>query len=243
MRTFDKDVPVPLYYQLKEIIREDIERGRLSPGRSIPSERELVDRYNISRMTVRQAISELVVEGYLYRQRGKGTFVAEPKIKQKLLRLRGFSQDMLERGFKTRSEVLEKKQISAGHRLAQALQMKPSEKVYRIKRLRLVNGKPMALETAHLPARLCPELLEENLSKASLFGLLEKKYELKLENSRQALEPALASQEEAKLLGIKKGWPVLVMEGTTFLDNGKPIEYVRGIYRSDRYRFFIELYK
>ena len=90
MRTFDKDVPVPLYYQLKEIIREDIERGRLSPGRSIPSERELVDRYNISRMTVRQAISELVVEGYLYRQRGKGTFVAEPKIKQKLLRLRGY---------------------------------------------------------------------------------------------------------------------------------------------------------
>jgi GntR family transcriptional regulator len=243
MVSFDKNAPVPLYHQLKEIIKEDIKQGRLLPDRPISSERELVDRYNISRMTVRQAINEMVNEGYLYRQQGKGTFVAEQKIKQGLLRLRGFTQDMLSRGFKTSSKVLQKKQISAGIRLAQALQIKEGENVYRIKRLRLVNRKPMALETTHLPAQLCSGLLEEDLSQASLFSLLESKYGLKLKNSNQVLESALVGEQEAKLLDIKKDSPVLVMEGTTFLDNGQPIEYVRGVYPSNRYRFFVELYK
>lgn len=243
MTKFDKDAPVPLYYQLKEIIKEDIDKGRLVPGQPIMSERELGERYNISRMTVRQAVSELVNEGYLYRQHGKGTFVADLTIKRSLLRLPGFSQDMSERGLKTRSRVLEAEELSAGLRLAKTLGIKAADKIYRVKRLRLVNNRPMALETTHLPAKLCPGLLEEDFSQGSLFNLLEKKYKLKLKNSHQVLEPVLASEEEANLLGIKKDHPVLVMEGTTFLTNGRPIEYVRGVYRSDRYRFFVELHR
>ncbi|MCK4423892.1 MAG: GntR family transcriptional regulator [Candidatus Omnitrophica bacterium] len=243
MKNFDKDAPIPLYYQLKEIIREDIDKNRLVPGQPIPSERELVERYNISRMTVRQAVSGLVNEGYLYRQHGKGTFVADLKIKKGLLKLPGFSRDMSERGLKTRSRVLESAEISAGLRLAKTLDIKAEDKVYRIKRLRLVNGRPMALETTHLAAKFCQGLLDEDLSKESVFSLLETKYNLKLKNSYQVLEPVLASEEEAELLGIKKDHPVLVMEGTTFLTNGRPIEYVRGVYRSDRYKFFVELHR
>src|SRR3712207_432616 len=150
METIDAKSPVPKYYQLKEIIQAMIEAGELKEGEVIPPERELCEVYGISRMTARQAVMELVNEGLLFREQGRGTFVAGKKIQQETARLASFTQDMRARGMEVSSLVLEVEVERAGPVVSRMLRVAPGEKIIRLRRLRNAGGEPMALETSQI---------------------------------------------------------------------------------------------
>lgn len=231
----------PLYTRLQDHLRALVADGRLSPHERVPSERELSERFGVSRMTARHALSQLVAEGVLYRRRGAGTFVAEPKIRQGLLTLTGFTEDMLARGLRPGARVLDLGVHAAPPEVAAALEIAAGEPVVRIERLRLADDQPMALERSHLPAGRFPGLERHSLHDRSLYRVLAEEYGLVLRSARQTLEPAAAGRREADALQIKRGALLLLLERTTYDDAGRPIEFVRSLYRGDRYKFEVEL--
>jgi len=237
----DKNHPLPIYYQLKELIREKIATGEWKPGDLIPSERELCEEHGISRMTVRQALSELVNEGLLRREKGKGTFVARPKIEQHLTRLTGFTEDMRARGQHPGAHVLRLTTLAAPVQAARALGLKTGEPVTVLERLRLADGEPLAIETCYLHHDRCSEVLTENLENRSLYKLLSEKLGIVPTRAEQQMEAAICNQREMKLLNLEPGAPVLLIRRTTYSQEGKPFEYVESVYRGDKYVFYVDM--
>lgn len=236
----NKHSPLPIYYQLEQGIKEMIEKGQLQPGEMIPSERELAETYDISRMTVRQAINNLVNDGYLVRKRGKGTFVAATKIEQPLKGLTSFSEDMRARGMVPGAEVLDFLIVPASTALSQLLDVREGADVYEIRRIRLADGLPMALETSYIPCSIVPNLTREIVS-GSVYEFIEKNAGLSIRSAVQVLEASVARKMEAELLQIKEGAPVLLLQRRSYLDDGRPLEVVKSVYRGDRYKFTIEM--
>jgi GntR family transcriptional regulator len=236
----NKHSPLPIYYQLEQGIKEMIEKAQLKPGEMIPSERELAETYEISRMTVRQAINNLVSDGYLVRKRGKGTFVAAKKIEQPLKGLTSFSEDMRARGMEPGTNVLEFRIIPANQSLAQQLDIREGGDIYEIRRIRLADQLPMALETAYVPCALVPGLTREIVS-GSVYEFIENELGLKIKSGVQVLEASVARKVEAEILQMKEGAPVLLIQRNSYLENGQPLELVKSIYRGDRYKFTIEM--
>lgn len=237
MARLKRNHPLPLYVQLNETLSADIRAGRLPPHQQLPSERELCDRFGVSRMTVRQALVELAREGLIYSRVGKGTFVSEPKIDQQLKALTGFSQDMRTRGSAPSSHVLEAKLQPAADDQARVLRIVPGSEIVILSRIRLADGVPLAIETAHLPHHLCPNLLHHDFAVESLYDVLEREYGYHLTRAEQTIEAALAKPHEITLLQLVPPTPVLVMERLTFTDQGVLIEHVQSSYRGDRYKF------
>jgi GntR family transcriptional regulator len=241
MNTIYRNSPVPRYHQLKEILREKIRAGELKPGDLIPSERELSETYGISRMTARQAITELVNEGVFYREQGKGTFVTRNKITQQLMRLTGFTEDIRARGQQPSTRVLACRMCSADEVAAERLRISPGQPIVCLQRLRLADGEPLAVEFSHLSFKGCERLLEEDLEQHSLYRLLETKFVLPLMEAEQELEAGLAGNEEAQLLNIPLGSSVLYIRRTTYTERDQPIEYAKSIYRGNKYVFYARL--
>jgi GntR family transcriptional regulator len=239
----NKNIPIPLYYQLKEKLTQIILQGELVPGALLPSERELSDRYGISRMTVRQALGEMVKEGLLVREQGKGTFVAEPKIDQALLRLTSFSEDMRSRGMTPDSRVRAVYIQEASAVITAALRLQEKQDVIVFERVRLADGKPMAFEVSHLPLSLLPGIEQEELHTVSLYKLLEEKYGITIQYARQTIEVGLSKGTESDALGLPNGSPVLLIERITFDAEDHPFEYVKSVYRGDRYKLQVELHR
>lgn len=238
---FNRRHPLPLYYQLKELIREQIENGELKPNDRIPSERELSERYEISRMTARQAITELVNEGLLFREQGKGTFVAMPKISQGLLGLTSYTEDMQRRGLTPGTKLLSFQLMQPTRKIADRLKLSLDSRVIQMERLRLANDEPMALEISHVPVGLCPGLEQSEVEGQSLYRILETKYQIHLAYASETLEPAMPSTPEAELLSIAPTVPLLLIERITYTHDGTPVEFVKSLYRGDRYKFYVEL--
>jgi GntR family transcriptional regulator len=232
-----RKAPIPLYIQLKDSLVADIGNGNYQPHQQMPSERELCERFKVSRMTVRQALTEMVRDGLVYAVVGKGTFVSEPKINQELRSLTGFSQDAQARGNKPTSRVLEAQVIPATSHLAQMLNMAPGDEIVMLSRLRLSNDVPLAIETSHLPYALCPQLLQHDFASESLYHVLESEYGLRLVRAEQTIEAGLADPPELELLQMLPPAAVLRMERRTYTDQDVPVEYVVSAYRSDRYKF------
>ena len=228
-----------LYLRIKDWLREAIEKGEYRPGDRIPSEHELMRRFGVSRSTIRQAVSELVLEGWLYRVQGSGTYVARPKYRQTLSRLTSFTEDMHLLGLTPRSRLLLFRVEEADEKISAALSLRPGEEVIRIERLRFADEEPMALNTSVLPRQLVPGLEKQDLQRSSLYEILERRYGLILARAEQTLEPALADPYAAELLRVPIGAPLLLVEGVVYLKNGTPIEWVRILYRGDRYKFHI----
>jgi GntR family transcriptional regulator len=152
--------PLPLYHQLYELLRGEILSGRWQPGDMLPPESELIERYELSRTTVRQVLDMLVNEGLIYRQRGRGSFVAHPTVEQTLVRIISFTDDMRQRGFESGTEVIASDLVPAPSDIAQRLDIELGEELARIKRLRLADGEPMSVEESFLVHRHCPGILE-----------------------------------------------------------------------------------
>ncbi|MBM7646552.1 GntR family transcriptional regulator [Scopulibacillus daqui] len=236
----DRESPVPIYYQIEEYIKQLIETEALNPGDAIPSEREFTEQFKVSRMTVRQAITNLVNEGYLFRQKGKGTYVSNQKIEQTLQGLTGFTEDMKKRGLKPGSKILDFKLAPAELSVAKQLYINEHDPVYEIKRIRLADDLPMALEMSYLPANLIKGLTEEIVNN-SLYEYIEDNLQLKIDYATQVIESSLSHEDEAKLLQIPKNAPILLIQRQTFLDNGQPFELVKSKYRGDRYKFVVDM--
>lgn len=239
--SIDTGSPIPKYYQLKEIVRDMIEKEELKEGQPIPPERQFCEDYGISRMTVRQAIVELVNEGILYREQGRGTFVAGKKVKQESERLASFTQDMLERGMEVTSAVLEAKTTGAGPLVARLLGIDAGKRIIRLKRIRYADGEPMALETSHLLYKVAEGILDMDMAKRSLYEELDRRG-TSIARAEQSYEAVLVNDSEVEHLKIPLGSPALLMERVTFDSEDRPFEYAKSTYRADRYRITTTLH-
>ena len=238
----DKSSKLPYYYQLKQYIIEEIEAGNWKPGQQILPEIKICEIFDISRTVVRQTYQELVNEGYLVKKKAKGTFIAAPKISENLVQsLMGFYEDMTARGFKVKNDMLWQKKIAATPRVAEKLGLDIGEDVIVIRRVRKINDEPIVLDRTYIPFKLCPDLLNEDLINRSLYSYIEGKYNLNIDKGVRFIEATVATDEESKLLNIKKGSPLLYIESISYLDNGTPLEYYIALHRGDRSRLVIEL--
>jgi GntR family transcriptional regulator len=213
---------------------------RLGIGDAIPSERQLTVDLGVSRLTVRAALDELVREGYLVRRRGAGTFVSEPKIAQELT-MTSFTDDMRRRGFVPGSRTLELGVVSAGARLGRLLHVSPSESVVVARRLRLADRETMAIEDLHVRESLVPGLSARDLENGSFYDLLQNRYGITIVGGVQTVEPTVTNEDESSLLGVPLHSPAFQFERITRSGDGEVVEYVRSIYRGDRYRLVTEL--
>lgn len=227
----DKGSHIPLYLQLTSQLIQMIEKGVLKPGDKIMSERELSDRLNVSRITSRLAIQELFKSGLIYREQGRGTYVAEAKMRN-VQGFTSFTEDMTKRGLKPGSQVLLKEVIPADDNLARIIHIQPGDEALHLVRLRIADEHPVAIQYSHLPHRLCPGLEDEDLTNRSLFAVLRKKYFIYPTWTEATVEAASALPEEAHLLGLKPAEPVLVVRGITFNESFEIVESVRTIYPS-----------
>ena len=232
----DRQSVVPLYYQIQQFLLGQIHSGTFKPGEAILSEQEFSARMGVSRMTVRQALKSLCSQGVLYSQRGKGTFVTQAKLEKSFRNVLSFSQEMRNSGSRPGSKVLSFEVAQADIKAAQALKIKSGEKVISLRRLRLADGMPMAIEWSHIPVHFCPDLLETFDPRTSLYDRLAKAYGIHIAVTEEEAEAALANAEESRLLKIGKGSPVFHFVRTSYLRDGKPVEYVNSTYRGDRYR-------
>lgn len=232
----NKQSPIPIYHQLEELLKQQIESGVLGEDEAIPSERELSEKFQISRMTVRQAINNLVLEGYLYRLKGRGTFVNKKRVEQELQGLTSFTEDMLTRGMVPTSRLVSFDIIESDALTAKALDIEEKNPVYCFGRIRLADRLPMAIETAYVPVSLVPGLTEEIINQ-SLYRYLEEQLMLTISEAKQEIEASVANFQEARLLEIDEGAPVLLIERTSYLADETPFEFVRSSFRADRYRF------
>jgi len=244
----DKNSHTPIYIQVRDIIIKMIKDKKLVPSAKIPSENEISAAFNISRMTVRQAIRELVKEEYIHIKRGEGTFVNDLPSPQMLIKLEGFSAVMHKMGYRTHSKILKIKKIT--HVLKKyeyayrGLREKTERPIVMVRRLRYLEDIPYCLETSFLTNVVGEKILETGLDEnISIYGFIEQQVKIHLSRAEHIIEPALAKNPTAELLDIKVGSPILFVRGTTFSIENRPIEYLEGVYRGDKYKLNIEITK
>jgi GntR family transcriptional regulator len=223
--------------QVRDAVLELI--GRLTVGEAIPAERRLAVELGVSRPTLRAAIDELVRDGLLLRRHGKGTFVSEPKIALPLA-MTSFSEDMARRGMRPGSRILSFDGITAGAKLGQRLRVSPGEPLWTIRRLRLADAETMAIELLHVPRRLLPGLRREQLEGTSFYELLAG-HGIVVVSGIQTIEPTVTSDEESRILGVPVHSPAFLFERVSESADGEPVEFVRSLYRGDRYTLVTEL--
>ncbi|GAF22310.1 MULTISPECIES: GntR family transcriptional regulator [Shouchella] len=232
----DKQSPIPIYYQIEELIHKQIEDGLLKPGDALPSEREFADRYQISRMTVRQGINNLVQKKQLVREKGRGTFVAHHNIEQSLTKTTSFSEDMVNRNMVPESKLLSFKRIKADADIANLLQVASGTEIYSVFRVRLANQIPIATEQAFIPTDIAPHLTETILH-SSLYAYFEHELGYEIDHSEQTIRSVLANKEDAHLLDISEGDPLLAIRRQAITSTNRVLELVYTRYRGDRYHF------
>lgn len=226
---------LPIYSQLKEQIIRQIAEGELKPGDQIPSQYELCEKYQMSHMTVRRALNELLKEGILRSIPGKGTYVASRTRPADSGSLINFSSQMARLGMTPSTQVLSQEIIPASTVLAQILGIEVGQPVVSLYRLRCADGQPLSLTQCYLPHDLCPGLLEHDLAANSLFDTLRTVYRLKLVGAVSNVHAVLADEEQARLLQVKRPAALIVREQVTYLDNGRVIEFSRSFILGDKY--------
>ena len=213
---------------------------QLDVGDAIPSERQLCVDLGVSRLTVRAALDDLVRDGMLVRRHGSGTFVSEPKIAQELT-MTSFTEDMRRRGMVPGSRTLDLHVSPAGAHLGRLLHVSPSEPVVVIKRVRLADHETMAIETLHVRESLVPGLTASELEQRSFYDILQERFGIEIVGGLQTIEPTVTNEEESEALGVPLHSPAFLFERTTRSAEGEIVEYVRSIYRGDRYKLVTEL--
>jgi GntR family transcriptional regulator len=225
--SIDKSIPTPLYYQLLQIIKQQISSGDLKTGDTIPTEKELMELYHISRATVRQAVMQLVNEGYLRREKSKGTFVLPIPQKFRFMEgLHGFSADMRKRGIPYHNRVLEKAVIPANEKIAELLAIPVGEQVFFLKRLRYVADQPFLIDYHYIPYRLCEGIETRIEGDVSLYDTMEKDFNIQFHHGWREFEPIMpTSREDIELLGIYSTTSLLYVESLVYDSQGVPVDY------------------
>lgn len=236
--TLDRNSSKPLYLQIYEELCDFLASSDLKPGDRFPNELELVEKYNVARITVRRAIAEMVQEGRLTRQAGKGTFVAAPKIERQLVNVSSFSKRMEALGLQASAQVLATKVMAATPRLSRELGVEIESPVLSLVRLRFSDRTPVALENSYVSLLTCPNLDKVDFNNSSLYEVLDECYGLYPVRSEKTLELTTANAWEAKQLNISLGSPLFLLRAQV-LGEHIPIEYVKTLLRGDRFRFRI----
>lgn len=235
------DDPIPYYLQLKDILHDLIERKVLNVGDKLASEAELCSEFNVSRTVVRQALQELEHEGLIVRRKGVGSFVAEPKVTQSFVhKLTSFYEDMTARNLETHADVLTNAVVQATPHIAKHLNLTPGTPVIVLERLRYVNDEPIQLVTSYFPHALCPGIVETDFSRRSLYSFLEEQG-LVIAQGYRKLEAVRANEKEARLLRVKAGEPMLLIDSVGSLPDGTPLEYYHAVNRGDRVTIHLEV--
>lgn len=238
----DERSPVPLYYQLQEIIRTRIESGDWGPGQQLPPEADLCKEFNLSRGTVRQALADLVREGLLHRRRGKGSFVAAPKIQQDIQTLAGFSnyvKDVL--GTDLASRPISVKTVPATQPLASALEVPEGADLLEVRKVKLVEDDPFFLTISYIPKSAIKNVNEEDLATGSLIQVLRNKYGMKASKVKGWFEPVLVSDYESSLLDVEKGSPAMLYQRVRYGANEKPLMITKNVIRGDMCRITFQV--
>jgi GntR family transcriptional regulator len=232
---------VPLYVQISEKIREKIKKNDLEVGAFLPAETELAEMFSVSRMTVRSAIDDLVLEGLLIRKQGTGTIVASKRVERDYSRLTGFYEDMKARGMNPSSKLLKIEEESASEYYAEKLMVPVGSPLFHVLRMRYVeNNDIVALHSLHISQHLCPWIADANLSRDSLYELYNKN-DVPVEWGKQLVEARSASSEIAEYLDIEVGAPILYTERVSYTKNNVPLEHAVGWCRADRYTMNLSL--
>ncbi len=238
----DRSSSLPYYAQLRDTLKGQIQSGAWAPGDLLPSESEMCVMYDVSRSVVRQALQALEQEGIIYRHRGKGSFVAEPKIHETLVqKLTGFHQDMMDQGHVVVNQVLRQEVVPANADVAKYLNVAQDSPVIICERLRFVDGKPVNLSISHVPYARCQELLHADLRNQSLYAVIERACGQRIMRGTRIIEATAPPEHVAELLGIDDDLPVFNLKTVCYLEDDTPIEYALGFHRSDRSRFKVEL--
>jgi GntR family transcriptional regulator len=241
VRPLDKSGFIPLYFQIQRTLMDQIRSGELSEGDPLPSEEELGRVYQVSRMTARQALHGLKINGYAVSQKGRGTFVTRPKLEKNIMHLRGFTEDMKHLGMEPSSKLLEQNVVSAEAELAEKLKVEVDDTVMRLRRLRLADGTPMALEDSYIPLRQFPGLEKISFAKRSLYSVLRENFGVRIAYADEVIEALPATREESELLTIPKKSSILSISRIIMTTEEVPIEFACSRYRGDRYRASIRI--
>ncbi|WP_236200284.1 GntR family transcriptional regulator [Pseudomonas pseudonitroreducens] len=233
--------PVPLYSQLKEILRTRILDGTYPPLSRMPSEAELGKAFEVSRITVRQALGDLQKEGLIFKIHGKGTFVAKPKAFQNVSTLQGLGESMTQRGYEVINRLRSFKSVPASAQVAARLQVAEGENVVQIKRARLVNRELVSLEITWLPEAIGKRLEKADLVSRDIFLILENDCALPLGHADLAIDAILADAELARALEVEEGSPVMRIERLTHTADGAPLDYEHLYYRGDAFQYRLRI--
>lgn len=242
MPTLERSNPLPLYYQLKEVLKQQIRAGHLAPHTAIPSEPELVAQYHVSRATVRQALTELVHEGLLYRQHGRGTFVCEPRIQQNISELTSFTEELRRRGKRPGGLLLVSELVRGSQTVRDRLRLNDEEQVIRLERLRTADDTPIAYEIDYLPYPRASGVYQraKETAEGSLYALMASEG-LNPYIAEQSLKADHASTREAELLRVAADDSGIRLSCTSFDETGAPIEYTEAFYPGKQYEFQLTL--
>lgn len=241
IQPLDKNGFIPLYYQIQRALMEKIQSGVLSEGDPLASEEELSRIYQVSRMTARQALHGLKANGYAFSEKGRGTFVTRPKMEKNIMHLQGFTEDMRQRGMRASSRLLEQSAISGNDELREKLKLSPVDQIMRLRRLRLADGIPMAIEESHIPLRQFPGLERIDFAKYSLYATLRERYGVRIGYADETIEALPATREEAEMLTIPNRASILSISRIILTAQETPIEAACSRYRGDRYRALIRV--
>src|ERR1700729_1425922 len=231
----------PLYSRVETVLGSEIADGALKVGDQLPTEDSLIARFQARRITVGRAIQNLVSRGLVDIRRGKGTFVAAPKITQELTELSGFVEDMHALGRKPTARVISKEVVTADTIVASHLALTKGERVVRIRRVRLADGVPLSFDETFLPLEIGKKIITNNLKVEPIFSLLERKYDVPLIEAEYKLDAVAAENEVARALKVKPGSPIFRIERTSYSTGSRPIDYERLYYRGDLVRFVTRL--
>lgn len=232
---------IPLYLQIQRRLIEQIRSRTLKSSDPMPSVDEIAARFGVSPMTARQAVKSLCDMGLVYSRQGKGTFVSRTKVEKDFRQVLSFTDEMKMRGNAPGSRVLSLRRQTPAAEVRKALELRAGEKVFRLHRVRYADGREMGIECSNLPARLCPDLLSVFEPGSSLYQTLIERYGIQLVTATETVEVGRATAEDARLLRIGRNSPVFLLTRTSFLEDGKPAEYVKSTYRGDRYKIINRL--
>jgi len=229
--------PLPLYYQLKRILLRQIQDGDIIPDKAIPSETELQERYGVSRITVRRALSDLASEGYISRQPGRGTFVLRSKLQSPSEKL-GFGDSLAAQGFKVEWQILQYELQPAPQRVAQKLHIAEGQPLLYFQRLVYADDEPIMLATVYVKVGEGMILTREEINNGSVYPLLERKYGVSLSHADRTIEATVALEDEARLLQTKVNMPMLLVESIVYDGQDRPTVFVKALFCGDRYKYY-----
>lgn len=242
--SIDFNSHIPYYVQFAKIIKEQIQTGELNPGDQLPGEQELCQIFDISRTVVRQALDILRRENLIYRKKGKGTFVTQPIINASYAQnLSGFYHEMKTRGLKPTTRIIKHQVIEPPKWIADRLDLDSKQSVVEIERLRFLYEIPIILVTNYIPLHICPSLAKADLTNRSLYDYLEEETGMVISSGKRLIEAVRAKPNQAELLEISTGSPVLKLESVCYLEDKTPIEYYYSYQRTDRSRLEVEIFR